>query len=105
MTVPAGYAFTNDYPTPYGIANYWIMTDFHFTLDTIGGVTALNITLSGFPTLDDANNQAMPMGQYSFSMTPQDIQAMSISALPIAMVAIQASEPAWAGAVYIPPTT
>ncbi len=104
MTVPAGYAFTNDYLTPYGNANYWIMTDFHFTLDTIAGITALNITLSGYPSLDDANNQAMPMGQYSFSMSPDDIQAMSVSALPIALVAIQKSSPAWINAAYILPT-
>ena len=96
----AGYA--NSFPTPFGVANFWTISDLHFHADQAGDLM-MSITLSGYPTETDANNEVTPMGTYVVTLSPTDIVAIFSGAQSLVDSAVTASDPAWAGATYITP--
>jgi hypothetical protein len=96
----AGYA--NGYSTPYGIANFWIVSDFHFQMNNVSGLATMVITLNGFPTEADCTAGSQPIGTYTITLSQQQIFTMFGGAQPLMQAAIVASSPAWADATYVP---
>ena len=97
--------------TIYGIANFWVLGDLHFTQSSQSQFN-LTISLVGYPTQDDANTasiaydtnattQVLPIGTYTFAMSEMDIAIMFSSAQSLVANAVTGSSPAWANAVYV----
>ena len=95
----AGYI--NAYPTPYGEANFWIVSELSYT-----AATGATITLFGYPTESDANTASilgtLPMGTYSFVLTPMQTATLFGGAQTLMQAAIQGSSAAWSGATFVP---
>jgi hypothetical protein len=101
MAAMGGYA--NTYTTPYGDAGFWVVTDLHMVIDVPTNIATMSVTLSGYPTQEAADAGMLSMGKYTFMMTQQQFVAAFTVAQPTVQAAILASDPAWAGATYVPP--
>lgn len=102
MSTLAGY--NNNYPTPYGQGTFWVLTGLNFELNPKAGSFSMNMSLSGYPTADDANAGADPIGVYTFSLTMLQIVDIFSGAQSLVETAIQGSSSDWTNAVYVPPT-
>lgn len=101
MAAIGGYA--NVYPTSFGDANFWVVTDLHMIVDVEGGAATMSVTLSGYPSQAAADASKMAMGKYTFMMTQQQFATSFSVAQPSVQAAILASDPAWSTATYVPP--
>jgi|SRR3954468_812977 len=101
MAAIGGYA--NIFSTPYGDASFWVVTDLHLVVDVQAGSATMSVTLSGYPTQAAADAGMLAMGKYTFVMTQEQFVAAFSSAHVSVEAAIVASDPAWAGATYVPP--
>jgi hypothetical protein len=101
MAAIGGY--TNSFLTPFGNADFWVVTDLHYVVDVQTNTASVSVTLNGFPSQAEADAGMLSMGKYTFTMTPQQIFAVFSSAQTNVQAAILESNPAWANAVFVPP--
>lgn len=100
MAAIQGYA--NTVMTRYGTASFWVVTDVHMRIDTVASTASMTITLSGFVSQTDADAGVEPIGNYSFVMSQADFMTVFGGAQSTVQAAIVASDPAWAGATFVP---